>query len=377
MFKVVADQLKISEGWVRCGQCATVFDAQANLVTESASTIAPAVRPASPAPTPTPASKPKPKPVLPTTPVRLAPATAQVLAAKTTQYHESISFDEIANFKRSRSIKLPGHQDSSFAREQADPPPDPIDASVSDSTAEDSQLFKAGGMRDLPSRFEDGDRVTTHWGASQLHASIHHSQEEAPISTLSSTLQAPLAQLPSFVTQAQRAARWRTPWVRLALSLAGLALLTTLALQIAVQEKDRIAAMYPEAEPWLAKVCASAGCKVQSLKRIESIAVDASSFNRINKNNAPLETAMQSYKLAVTLKNTGTLAVALPHVELSLQDAQDAPVLRRVLSPADLGSSLQALAPTQDMVGSLTLQINTSSLAGSRISGYRVLAFYP
>ena len=32
LFKVVADQLKISDGWVRCGQCATVFDAQANLV---------------------------------------------------------------------------------------------------------------------------------------------------------------------------------------------------------------------------------------------------------------------------------------------------------------------------------------------------------
>ena len=27
MFKVVPDQLKISEGWVRCGHCAEVFDA--------------------------------------------------------------------------------------------------------------------------------------------------------------------------------------------------------------------------------------------------------------------------------------------------------------------------------------------------------------
>ncbi|WP_371414399.1 zinc-ribbon domain-containing protein [Acidovorax sp. 1608163] len=26
-FKVVADQLRISEGWVRCGNCAEVFDA--------------------------------------------------------------------------------------------------------------------------------------------------------------------------------------------------------------------------------------------------------------------------------------------------------------------------------------------------------------
>lgn len=31
MFKVVPDQLRISEGWVRCGQCDTVFDANAHL----------------------------------------------------------------------------------------------------------------------------------------------------------------------------------------------------------------------------------------------------------------------------------------------------------------------------------------------------------
>ncbi len=31
-FKVVADQLRISEGWVRCGQCKEVFDASAHLL---------------------------------------------------------------------------------------------------------------------------------------------------------------------------------------------------------------------------------------------------------------------------------------------------------------------------------------------------------
>src|SRR5438045_1501637 len=34
MFKVVADQLRISEGWVRCGHCAEIFDATANLQDE-------------------------------------------------------------------------------------------------------------------------------------------------------------------------------------------------------------------------------------------------------------------------------------------------------------------------------------------------------
>jgi predicted Zn finger-like uncharacterized protein len=35
MFRVVADQLKISEGWVRCGHCSEVFDASKHLSDES------------------------------------------------------------------------------------------------------------------------------------------------------------------------------------------------------------------------------------------------------------------------------------------------------------------------------------------------------
>ena len=31
LFRVVPDQLKISEGWVRCGHCADVFDATAHM----------------------------------------------------------------------------------------------------------------------------------------------------------------------------------------------------------------------------------------------------------------------------------------------------------------------------------------------------------
>src|SRR5205085_9077524 len=35
MFRVVPDQLKISEGWVRCGHCSEVFDATSHLSDES------------------------------------------------------------------------------------------------------------------------------------------------------------------------------------------------------------------------------------------------------------------------------------------------------------------------------------------------------
>jgi len=35
-FKVVADQLRLAEGWVRCGQCKQIFDAFECLVDDEA-----------------------------------------------------------------------------------------------------------------------------------------------------------------------------------------------------------------------------------------------------------------------------------------------------------------------------------------------------
>ncbi|WP_287925152.1 zinc-ribbon domain-containing protein, partial [Diaphorobacter sp.] len=35
-FRVVADQLRISEGWVRCGHCKEVFDASQHLQVQEA-----------------------------------------------------------------------------------------------------------------------------------------------------------------------------------------------------------------------------------------------------------------------------------------------------------------------------------------------------
>ncbi len=48
MFKVVPDQLRMSEGWVRCGQCNEVFDANANMFNDMDSAIAAGTPPAPP-----------------------------------------------------------------------------------------------------------------------------------------------------------------------------------------------------------------------------------------------------------------------------------------------------------------------------------------
>lgn len=63
MFKVVPDQLRISEGWVRCGHCAEIFDATASLQgADAAESLQQAPAPA-PVPPQTQAQMPAPVPV--------------------------------------------------------------------------------------------------------------------------------------------------------------------------------------------------------------------------------------------------------------------------------------------------------------------------
>lgn len=51
LFKVVPDQLRISEGWVRCGQCDAIFDASLHLLQQTPDAM-PQDADATPAPTP-------------------------------------------------------------------------------------------------------------------------------------------------------------------------------------------------------------------------------------------------------------------------------------------------------------------------------------
>ncbi len=258
---------------------------------------------------------------------------------------------------------------------QTPPQDEPIEKRASDSINDDAQIDATDSSLEQNILIESAE-PTTFFPVSAMDKSQWLDSMGEPV-VAKDGQSADTAAAPSFVVKAQRAQRWRSPWVRLGLGLLCVGLLAMLAAQIAVHDKNYIAARWPHTKIWLDRVCQPFGCQVQALKRIEAITIDASSFNRINKNNALLESITQSYRLGVTLKNTGALPVAMPHVELTLQDAQDQSILRRVLSPADLGSSLQALGPTQDMAGNTTLQIDTTQLAGGRIQGYRVLAFYP
>lgn len=170
---------------------------------------------------------------------------------------------------------------------------------------------------------------------------------------------------PGFVRAARRRAWWRRPAVRIALGLAGVLLLGVLLLQVALQERDRLASQYPAIRPLLQVLCAPLQCRIDPPRRITDVVIDSSSFNKARGDG---------YVLAVTLRSRADFPVATPALELTLTDTQEQPVLRRVLTPQDLNAPIE-LPAGGDWGGSWPVSV--AGAAAPRVAGYRLLAFYP
>ena len=310
MFKVVPDQLKISEGWVRCGHCSEVFDASAHL---QAAVPAPA------------------QPLVEHVPSSVGRAPPPQPAAEA-RGPESEAFGSSPSSEIGESLLSEEPDSAQIDAEALALQEDPLD-----------QPF-------------------------ELRRPDAAEEEDAPSSRSASELE-PDSDLHDvgFVRQARRQAFWRRPAIRAVMALMILALAALLVLQVAVQDRDRLAASQPALRPWLAMLCSSLDCRISPQRRIDAIAIESSSFNQLRGD---------AYRLQVTLRNQGTTEVAMPSLELTLTDGQDRPVVRRVLMPAELGTNPGVIAPASEWSSSLAFAVADSALAG-KIAGYRLLAFYP
>ena len=139
--------------------------------------------------------------------------------------------------------------------------------------------------------------------------------------------------------------------------------------------------MEPRLKPWLKMLCEPLRCDIVPFRHIEAVVIDSSSFNKINSD---------SYRLSFALKNTGTTAVAMPSLEVTLTDTQEQALIRRVITPAQFGvtDSSGLLSAGADFSGMVVMQVlgtDARSAVASpapaatplRVAGYRVLAFYP
>jgi len=169
---------------------------------------------------------------------------------------------------------------------------------------------------------------------------------------------------PSFMRQAERAALWRQPLVRLGLWAGVVLLALGMLLQMALLWRDSLAAHLPGSAPALQGLCRLAGCSVQPLRRIQQLSVESSGLTRLEGSSL--------YRLQLVLRNRADTAVMVPALDLTLNDGQGRLVARRVLALAELGVAQPALQAGQELPIKVLM-----STGERRIDGYTLELFYP
>ena len=314
VFRVVQDQLKVSEGWVRCGRCSEVFNALEGLFDLE--------RDAPPDWSPAP-SQPSPATVkegssavevnvaaAPPDPSLLDRIDAQLLSS-----HRKAGSSP-------RSTQQGEHDRLDFPDARFD-----SDMLTGDS-ADDEPGFAPGRP------FDFGEESVAQTAA------------------------------PEFMRHAQRDARRRSPMMSTLLNMSALMLLTALVLQGGHHFRDLIAARWPVLKPALTAWCGVASCSIESPRRIEDVSVESSALARAS--------VVDAFRLSVTLRNRGVMTVALPSVDLSLTDPTGQLVARRVLKPSDFRATSSLMQPGAD--SALQLVLATGS---APVTGYTVEIFYP
>jgi len=161
-------------------------------------------------------------------------------------------------------------------------------------------------------------------------------------------------------------AKSKRRWIWL---LGALLLLIVLLAQAAYQYRSAIILLFPETKPYAAMLCANLGCDLPLPRRIEQMSIEASDLQADTTNPSVMV-------LSATLKNRAIFNQQYPFAELTLTDAQDQPVVRRVLSPQDY---LGKAASTQAGFGANTEIAIKVFIEGSQVkaTGYRLYLFYP
>lgn len=308
VFRVVQDQLKVSEGWVRCGRCDAVFNALEGLFDLE--------------------REPPPEWNEPQRAAAAGPAEYEVVGDDAQEHeglHDPALVDRIdeqifgsrrsSAFGALTSLAAPERRGPDFADAR-------FDSDVLSDTAEPSTA-----------------------GPSVTADSVAEPEEVAK---------------PMFVREAERARRWQSSRVRRLLAVGSVLLALLLAGQAAHHFRDLIAARWPRTQPALASACAWLGCRIEAPRRIDDIVVESTALARAG--------APDTFRLSVVLRNRGAMVAAMPWIELALTDPAGQLVARRALGPQDFlvrepvlaagaEASLQALLATAGRVTGYTVEI--------------------
>lgn len=155
--------------------------------------------------------------------------------------------------------------------------------------------------------------------------------------------------------------------MRIAMVVGSMLLLLLLAAQLLRSFSSALAARYPDMRPSLVTVCASLGCRIELPAQIDQLVIDTGELTTLGGN---------AYTFSTQLRNQGESTQAWPSIELTLSDADDKPLVRRVFGPRDYlppGPLLNAgFAARAEQPIKLHFRVEEPAP-----SGYHIAVFYP
>lgn len=327
MFRVVPDQLRISEGWVRCGQCDEVFDANAHLQSLE------------------------------------QPQTAVEGSHGWRPVSEQSPRSSSANTLQDATDPIVRPADGLEAPE---PSIGEVPSAASPAPADDRvepTAFADVGLPDMPASM---DTPVTDYGSDPMDDWVHPTVLAAPTQGDAAAPPMDADEAPSFMPRASGQSRIGRYLGAKVMGVALLLLALVLALQYVLLERDRLAAVTPALRPMLTASCVLLGCTLSAPRQIESIAIESSTFASVNPG---------VYDLRLSLRNVSALDLAAPALELTLTDMQDHALVRRVLLPTEYGGTL-LIAAGAELAANVPMAVREGSTA-EKIAGYKLLAFYP
>ena len=317
MFKVVADQLRVSQGWVRCGNCSDVFDARVYVQNARVQTLDEAL------------------PKADESGLKLDEESPELQLAPDSKLARS------ATNGVAKTSPLNPSADPLLQTELADAPVT-VDAQV-----------------DLPT----SDLVVNETAAG-----------EPKVCPVNDETVHPDFQNISFVKKARRKAFWQQSAVRVSLTVLAGVLVILFGLQGLVQHKDQIANAEPKLISLIQAVCQPLECQIQPLQRVESIVIDSASFTKLDEKSFRLSFVLKNTASA-------TLQVPMLELTLSdNQDkAVLRRVLSPAQFGIRGGALLATRSETSGLVTFTVAsgESGESPASAAMVAGYRVVVFYP
>ncbi|QYG05922.1 DUF3426 domain-containing protein [Janthinobacterium sp. PAMC25594] len=394
IFRVAADQLKLRGGIVRCGTCREVFDGNAALVDPAAASPFLTSGPGADAPLSTtyPADNSLPsatddEPIYSLDfdtsfdPFGILPATAQLKEDHGDHIEldldVSLPDEALADAPVAAPVMAPAEAPEAplpqpmapFKRRQVDDAP-AFATYLRDSRREPSleaeaapalpAIDKVSLDKPVPARREPtlADHAFEALPAAPVAPEPAEEQDEPVLP--------PADDEPAFVTQGRRREQSGKA-VRAAMAIGSAVLLFLLLLQVMTTFRNPLAAQFPQWKPTLVALCKLSGCQVDLPAQIEALSIEQGELQTLKE---------QTFSYVSLLRNQSRSVQAWPSIELILNDANDKPLLRRVIAPRDYLPATIDVSKGFAARSEQTIKLYFA-LDQLTASGYHIAIFYP